>query len=130
MKRSKEGNALDNIKNSEDLNAALSYLLEEQHTILETCQGDFESTLINAQVDEDMATNIVSNSVGMRIVRDTLHAYISLLTHLAGVNNTRGWDVCSSQLRHHSEKLGLLRGKYRHRIQLMGKLYIYLRDGQ
>ena len=128
--KGKTRNALGYMKSSEELSAALSYLLEEQHTILETCQGDFESTLINAQVEEEVATNIVTNSLGMRIVRDTLHAYISLLTHLAGVNNTRGWDVCASQLNHHSEKLGLLRGKYRHRIQLMGKLYIYLRDGQ
>ena len=128
--KGKSRNALGAIKTSDELGAALSYLLEEQHTILETCHGDFESILLNAQVDEDTATDIVTNSLGMRIVRDTLHSYVSLLTHLAGISNTRGWSVCASQLNHHAEKLGLLRGKYRHRIQLMGKIYIYLRDGQ
>ena len=50
--KAQKRNALDNIKNSEDLNAALSYLLEEQHTILETCHGEIESVLINTHVDE------------------------------------------------------------------------------
>ena len=118
------------IKTSENLDAALSYLLEEQHTILETCQGDFESVLINAEMDDDLVTSIVSISLGMRIVRDTLHSYINLLTHLAGINNTRGWETCVSQLKHHAEKLGLIRGKYRHRIQAVCRIYIYLREGQ
>ena len=109
---------------------ALTYLLEERHTILETCQGDFESVLINAEVEDRTATNVVGNSLGMRIVRDTLDGYISLLTHLAGVNSTLGWAVCAPQLKYHGEKLGLIRGKYRHRIQLVCKVYIYLRDGQ
>jgi hypothetical protein len=128
--KGKTRNALGYIKTSDELGAALSYLLKEQHTILETCQGDFESILINAQINEAMATEIVVNSLAMRIVRDTLHLYVGLLTHLAGINNTRGWSVCLPQLQHHAEKLGLLRGKYRHRVQLMCKVYIYLRDGQ
>ena len=106
------------IKTSDGLGAALSYLLEEQHTTLETCQGSFESVLINAEMDEDLVANVVS----MRISRDTLHSYISLLTHLSGINNTRGWETCVSQLKHHTEKLGLIRGKYRHRIQLVYKI--------
>ena len=128
--KAKTRNALDYMKTSEELGAALSYLLEEQHTILETCQGDFESVLLNAGIDEGTASGVVATSLGMRIVRDTLHSYISLLTHLAGINNTRGWEVCGPQLKHHAEKLGLIRGKYRHRIQLVCKVYIYLRDGQ
>ena len=81
-------------------------------------------------MDEDLVTNVVSTSLGMRIVRDTFHSYISLLTHLSGINNTRGWKTYVSQLKHHPEKLGLIRGKYRHRIQLVCKIYIDLRDGQ
>ena len=38
--RNKTRNALEYIKSMDSLNAAISYLLEEQHNILETCQGD------------------------------------------------------------------------------------------
>ena len=123
-------NAIDLIKGEEGLNSALSYFLEEQHTILETCQGDFESVLINAQVEEEAATTISTNSLAMRIARDSLHSYMSLLNHLAGVNNTRGWEACITQLKHHADKLSLIRGKYRHRVQMICRIYTYLRDNQ
>ena len=128
--KQKHRNSLEGIKSSEKLSSALSYLLEEQHNVLETCHGDLEVVLIHAQVEEDYATNIITNSLAMRIFKDTLHSFISLLNHLAGVNNTRGWEACLSQIKHHAEKVSLIRGKYRHRIQMVSKLYIYLRDGQ
>ena len=126
--RHKSRNALEAIKNEEGLTATLAYILEESHNILETCQGDLESILINAIQDEGTATTIISNSYAMRIARDTLNSYQSILNHLASVNNTRGWAACSSQLKHHSEKIGLIRGKYRHRIQMICRIYIYFRD--
>ena len=89
-----------------------------------------ESILINAHMDDEDAGNIVVNSLAMRISRDTLHSYMSLLNHLAGVANIRGWEACLSQLKHHSDKLSLIRGKYRHRIQMVCRIYTYLRDGQ
>ena len=128
--RNKTRNALEYIKSRDGMNAAISYLLEEQHSILETCQGDMESVLINGHMDEDDATNIVTNSLALRISRDTLHSYMSLLNHLAGVANVRGWEACASELNHHSTKLSLIRGKYRHRIQMVCRIYTYLRDGQ
>ena len=54
----------------------------------------------------------------------------TLLSHLAGVSNTRKWEACQNQLKHHAEKMDLIRGKYRHRIQMVAKVYIYLRDKQ
>ena len=128
--RNKTRNALEYMKSRDGMNAAISYLLEEQHNILETCQGDMESVLINRHMDEDDATNVVTNSLAMRISRDTLHSYMSLLNHLAGVANVRGWEACSSELKHHSDKLSLIRGKYRHRVQMVCRIYTYLRDGQ
>ena len=97
-----------NIKSGEDLSAAFSYLLEEQHTILETFQGDLESVLLGADAEEDIATHVASNSIAFRIGQDTLHSYLNLLNHLAGVQNTRGWEFCAAQLKHHAEKIGLL----------------------
>ena len=128
--RNKTRNALEYIKSSDGLNSAISYVLEEQHNILETCQGDLESILINAHMEEEDATYVATNSLAMRISRDTLHSYVSLLNHLAGVANIRGWEACASQLKYHSDKLGLIRGKYRHRIQMVCRIYTYLRDGQ
>ena len=93
-------------KNGEDLNVALAYLLEEQHTILETFQGNLESVLIGANADEDTATHTAGNSLAYRIGRDNLHAYLNLLNHLSGVHNTREWDFCAAQLKHHAEKIG------------------------
>ena len=81
----KSRNALANMKNAEDLNAALSYLLEEQHTILETCQGDLESVLLGANAPEDVATYVASSSLAYRIGHNTLHSYINLLNHLSGI---------------------------------------------
>lgn len=92
--------------------------------------GGLESVLINAYIDERQAINIISKSLALRISRDTLHSFMSLPNHLAGVNNTREWEVCYSQVKHHAEKLSLICGKFRHRIQMMCKLYIYVRDGQ
>ena len=123
-------NALDNIKNSEDLNAALSYLLEEQHTILETCQGELESILMNSHVEEDKATHVVTNSLALRIGRDTLLSFISLMNHLSATNNTRGWGICDSHRKYHAEKMGRIRAKYRNRIQMICRMYTYLREGQ
>ena len=37
--RNKTRNALEYMKSRDGMNAAISYLLEEQHNILETCQG-------------------------------------------------------------------------------------------
>ena len=88
--RNKTRNALEYIKSSDGLNSAISYVLEEQHNILETCQGDLESILINAHMEEEDATYVATNSLAMRISRDTLHSYVSLLNHLAGVANIRG----------------------------------------
>jgi len=65
--KSKQRNALEAIKGAEGLNNALNYLHEEHHTILETCQGDLESVLVNAHVEEDAATTIASNSLALRI---------------------------------------------------------------
>ena len=65
--KAKKRNALESIEVSEDLNTALSYLLEEKHTILETCHGELKSILINTHVDEDISTIVVGNSLAMRI---------------------------------------------------------------
>jgi len=75
-------NAMEYMKNSDELSVALSHLLEEQHTIFETYQEDFESVLVNAQVDEYTATNVVPTSLGIRIVQNTLYAYIFCLPTL------------------------------------------------
>jgi hypothetical protein len=128
--KNKNRNVLMQVKNAEELNTILSYLLEEQHNILETFQGDCESVLLNAHVDDRMATTITVNSLALRIGRDTLYSYIGLLNHLLGVHNTLGWDHCRPQVEYHGEKLNLIRGKYRNRIQMVCKTYIYLRDGQ
>ena len=89
-----------------------------------------ESVLINGHMDEDDETILVANSLALRISRDTLLSYMSLLNHLAGVVNVCGWEAGSSELRHHSDKLSLIRGKYRHRIQMVCRIYTYMREGQ
>ena len=105
---------MEYIKDEYGLNTALSYLLEEHHNILETCEGGLESVLTNVHMDEDGASSITANSLAMRIVRDSLRSYITLFNHLTGVNNIRGWEACLSQIKYHSEKLSLIRVKYRH----------------
>jgi len=55
---------------------------------------------------------------------------MSLISHLAGVNNTRGWEACQTQLQYHGGKLSQIRGKYRQRLQMVCRVYTYLRDGQ
>ena len=127
--KSKTRNSLDYIKNSHELDVALTYLAEEQHTMMETCQGDLESVLVNAQVDDDTATNVVSNSLALRIGRDTLHSYMSLLNHLSSISSTRGWEACGPHIRYHAEKIGGIRVRYRHRLQMICRMYIYLREG-
>ena len=82
----KSRNALESIKSGEDLNVALAYLIEEQHTILETFQGDLELVLIGDNADKDTATHMVRNSLAYRIGRDILQSYLNLLNHLAGVH--------------------------------------------
>ena len=84
---------MDSTRSTDALDNALAYLLEEQHTILETYQGDLESVLVNAHIEEEHANNMVANSLAFRISRDKLHAYMDLLNYLAGVNNTRGWET-------------------------------------
>ena len=66
----KSRSALENIKSGEDLNVALVYLLEEQHTILETFQDDLKSVLIGANADKDTATHTAGNALAYRIGRD------------------------------------------------------------
>lgn len=63
--------------------------------------------LVNEHVEIDHATNVVSNSLAMRIANDTLHSSITLLNHLTGVNNTHRLETCYSQVQHHAEKIYL-----------------------
>jgi len=79
-------------KNDKRLNTAMSYLLEEHHNILETCQGYYESVLINTHMHEDAASRITAKSLAMRIVRNNFRSYMILLIHCVGINNTRGWE--------------------------------------
>jgi len=65
--RHKNRNVLASIKMSFDSNTVLSYLLEEQYTMLETRAGNLESILINARVDSKQATQIVASSLAFRI---------------------------------------------------------------
>jgi len=88
--KTKHCNSLAYIHSSEELNEALTYILEEQHTFLETCAGYMESILINAHVKENTTTFMVSKSVAFCIASDTLTRYLSLLNHLSGVVNTHG----------------------------------------
>ena len=66
----------------------------------------------------------------MRLTRDTLHTYISLLNHLARLLNIWGWEDCQLQLNHQSENFGLIRLQYCNRIQMIGDIYTYTREGQ
>merc|ERR1719491_1719168 len=70
----KSRNALGNIRNAEDLNTAHFYLSEEQHAILETCQGNLESVLLRVNAPEDATTYMASNFLALRIALDTLHS--------------------------------------------------------
>ena len=97
--------------------------------ILKTSQGDLESFLIGANADKDTATHTAGNSSAYRIRRDTLHLCLNLLNHLLGVHTTRGWKFYAAQLKHHAEKTGLLRGKYRYCMQMVCRIYIYLMEG-
>ena len=108
----------------------LGYLLEEQHTILDTCTCNLESILLNAHVEDDLAVKVVRDSLDFRISSDSLLAYMGLLNHLTGIHHTHGWEDCKPHLNHHAEKLDLIRTKYRNRLQVICKIYIYLREGQ
>jgi len=59
----KSRNALENLKRGEDVSVTLVYLLEEQHTILETFQGDLASVLLGANADGDTATHVALTSI-------------------------------------------------------------------
>ena len=80
------------VHNTDDPNRVLSYILEEQHILLETCWGDFKSIRLYNQEDDKVANTITANTLSMRITIYTLHAYIILLNCLAGLLNTRGWE--------------------------------------
>ena len=109
--RHKNRNVLASIKTSFDSNTVLSYLLEEKHTMIKTCANNLKSILINAQEISRQVTQIMASSLAFRIRKETLHFYFGLLYHLAGVNSKSSWEKCKSQLDHHSEKLGIIRGK-------------------
>ena len=100
----------------DDLNRILSYVLEEQHNLLELCWEDSESMPLDIHEDDKVTTTIVENSLVMRITRDILRVYIILLNHLAGLLNTQGWEDCQFHLNHHSGKLRLIRLQYRNLI--------------
>ena len=126
----KHRNVLANITSSRGLNEVIVFIQEEQHTILETCAGNMESILINSNVDSELATEAVASSLAYRISRDTLNFYFNLLNHVAGVASTAGWARSKDMITHHGTKLGEIRNKYRSRLQMVGKMYIYLREGQ
>ena len=51
----------------DDLNRILSYVLEEQHNLLELCWEDSESMPLDIHEDDKVTTTIVENSLVMRI---------------------------------------------------------------
>jgi len=73
---------------------------------------------------------MVNKSVAFRIASDTLARYLSLLNHLSGVVNTHGWSACKSQLELHGNNFTKIRHQYRHQIQCVAQIYIYLRENQ
>lgn len=73
---------------------------------------------------------MVNKSVAFRIASDTLACYLSLLNRLSGVVNTHGWNVCKSQLVLHAHNFTKIRHQYRHRIQCVAQICIYLRENQ
>ena len=128
--KNKHRNVLASITNPVSLNEVICFIQEEQHTILETCAGNMESILINSRVDNETATEVVASSLAYRISRDTLNSYFNLLNHFAGVASTVGWARSKEMISYHGNKLGQIRNKYHSRLQMVGKIYIYLRDGQ
>ena len=128
--KNKHRNVLASITNSKDLNEVICFIQEEQHSILENCAGNMASILISSRVDNDSAIEAVATSLAYRISRDTLNFYFNLLNHVAGVSSTVGWARSKDMIIHHGNKLGQIRNKYRSRLQMIGKMYIYLRDGQ
>ena len=115
--KTKHHNSLACIHSSEELNEALTYILEEQHTFLETYAGNMESILINSHVKKKTATFMVNKSVTFRIASDTLARYLSILNHLLGVVNTHGWNACKSQLVLHTKNFTKICHQYCHQIQ-------------
>lgn len=100
--KNKTCNSLELIKTTEELTLALVYMLEKQHTILETCQWELKSVLLNNHVEEETAIYIISTSIAMIINQHSLHSYISLLVHLSSINHIRCWTLYSAQIRHHT----------------------------
>lgn len=74
--------------------------------------------LLNTPIHEDTTTHVVANSLPLHRDRET------------DTLNTRRWEVCHAEIKHHAKKIGLIRWKYHHRIQMSSKIYIYLRDDQ
>ena len=59
--KNKHCNSLKNIIKPDNLIEVLTYILEEQYNLLETCSGNLELILLNENVDEYNASMMVKN---------------------------------------------------------------------
>ena len=95
---------------------------------MEKCAGNLESILLKVHILESTTTTLATNSFAFRATSDTIHLYLSLLYHISGVHMTYGWVTYKTKLNIHATQLISICYNYRHCLQCVLQIYIYLRD--
>lgn len=127
--RNGDRTALKFLTSEEKLRKAASFLHNQQYKILRRFLGSLTGVLIGAGFTAESAKRIAKSSLAFRIGRDSYDLYSNLLHHLLGVLSTSGWTECKHQLAFHTDNLSTIRTSYYTRAQVIGGIYIYLRDG-
>ena len=130
----KRNNALSQIKGTTDLPDFIDNVHETYESAEEIMTSQLTRKMFSAGHDQASTDDYLQNGVLPRVIRDTHKYYLQFLTTLTGYVNKapvgQAWDdtVACTLLKHHAEKLGLIRDTSATYRDLVLRNYTYLRE--
>lgn len=130
----KKNNALGQIKATTDLPEFIENVTETHESAEEVMTSQLTRQMFSAGHDQDSIEDYLTNGVLPRVVRDTYKYYLQFLTVLTGYVNKapsgQPWEdtVAHLLLKHHAEKLGLIRETSATYRDMVLRNYTYLRE--
>jgi hypothetical protein len=119
---------LSSIKTLEDLTTRLEYIRDSETTISQTVGTNFESVMLKAGYDEDLAREWVPISHLYIISLLGFQYYMGLHTHLWKVATTYSWRHAELQMEQNVKEMRQRRQSHGTRLRVVCLTYIYLRD--
>ena len=127
--QSERRNALDSIKNQNQLLSFQEELDETSDEALESSENQMRHVLADLCLEPEVVEYFVNTSQFPTIIRKTLEYYKALVDHVVTLSNKYGFALAQTDLQYYAAKLALRRKGSHSRLEVLLKVYCDLRDG-